>query len=198
MSCSPFDLRDYFLRELPDPERRQVEGHIRGCTACSQELDRLRLTQAALFSLRDEEVPQRIAFLSDKIFEPAAWRRAWAAFWGSSARLAFASAAMLSIALVVFALARPAASPQGRPAVALNTPPATVSPADLQKQIQAAVAQAVAVSEAREEKKLEQQVAQMRQLVAWAEADRDFSRRREMVMMRSSYEQPQVDNGAQK
>ena len=34
MSCSPFDLKDYFLKELPDPERRQVEGHVRECLRC--------------------------------------------------------------------------------------------------------------------------------------------------------------------
>ena len=28
MSCSPFDLRDYFLKELPDSEQRQVESHV--------------------------------------------------------------------------------------------------------------------------------------------------------------------------
>ena len=58
--------------------------------------------QTALFSLREEEIPQRIGFVSDQIFEPSPWRRGWAAFWGSAARLGFASAAMLSVALVVF------------------------------------------------------------------------------------------------
>ena len=67
-------------------------------------MDRLRVTQTALFSLRDEEIPQRIAFVSDKVFEPSPWRRWLSAFWGSSARLGFASAAMLSTALVVSAL----------------------------------------------------------------------------------------------
>ena len=75
MSCSPFDLRDYFLQELTDPQQRQVEAHVKTCQACREELDRLRLTEAALFSLRDEEIPQRIAFVSDKIFEPSPWRR---------------------------------------------------------------------------------------------------------------------------
>ena len=28
MSCSPFDLKDYFLKELADPQRRQVEAHV--------------------------------------------------------------------------------------------------------------------------------------------------------------------------
>ena len=77
MNCSPFDLKDYFLQELPNPQRREVEGHLTRCPACREELDRLHLTQAALFSLRDEEIPQRIAFVSDKVFEPSPWRRWW-------------------------------------------------------------------------------------------------------------------------
>jgi hypothetical protein len=69
-------------------------------------LDQLHLTQAALFSLRDEEIPQRIAFVSDPVFEPSGARRWWAAFWGSPARLGFAGAAMLSAALVFSASMR--------------------------------------------------------------------------------------------
>src|SRR5436853_2576395 len=112
MSCSPFELKDYFLKELPDPQQREVEAHVESCQVCHEELDRLRLTEAALFSLRDEEIPQRIAFVSDKIFEPSPWRRRWTAFWGSGARLGFASAAMLSVALLVSAVMRTA--PAGR------------------------------------------------------------------------------------
>ncbi len=97
MSCSPFDLRDYFLKELSDPQQRQVEAHVKDCPACRQELEQLQLTQTALFSLRDEEIPQRIAFVSDPVFEPSSAQRWWAAFWGSPARLGFAGAAMLSV-----------------------------------------------------------------------------------------------------
>ena len=82
MSCSPFDLRDYFLKELADPQRRQVEAHVKTCPPCREELERLQLTEAALFSLRDEEIPQRIAFVSDKIFEPSPWRRWLGRFLG--------------------------------------------------------------------------------------------------------------------
>ena len=96
MSCSPFDLKDYFLQELAGAQRVQVEGHVKSCLACREELERLQLTGAALFSLRDEEIPQRIAFVSDQIFEPSALRRWFSGFWGSTARLGFASAAMLS------------------------------------------------------------------------------------------------------
>ncbi|HUB82507.1 MAG TPA: hypothetical protein VMB03_27105 [Bryobacteraceae bacterium] len=106
MSCSPFDLRDYYLKELTDPQQRQVESHVKDCRACREELQRLRLTQAALFSLRDEEIPQRIAFVSDPVFEPSGPRRWWTAFWGSPGRLGFASAAMLSAALLISAATR--------------------------------------------------------------------------------------------
>src|SRR5205807_4315819 len=124
MSCSPFDLKDYFLRELPDPHQREVEVHVSCCPVCREELDRLQLTGAALFSLRDEEIPQRIAFVSDKIFEPSPWRRGWAAFWGSGARLGFVSAAMLSVALLVSAVMRPA--PVGRVSDPPKATPAAV------------------------------------------------------------------------
>src|ERR1035441_3578675 len=96
MSCSPFDLKDYFLRELAPSARAQVEGHVRQCAACREELERLQMTQNALFSLRDEEIPQRIAFVSDPIFEPSPARRWLGAFWASTARLGVASSAMLS------------------------------------------------------------------------------------------------------
>jgi anti-sigma factor RsiW len=111
MSCPPFDLRDYFLKELPESGRQQVEHHLKGCQACREELDRLRVTEAALLALRDEEIPQRIAFVSDKIFEPSPLRRGWQAFWTSGARLGFVSAAMLSVAILFSALTRPVAVP---------------------------------------------------------------------------------------
>ncbi|MBZ5625575.1 MAG: zf-HC2 domain-containing protein [Acidobacteriia bacterium] len=151
MTCSPFDLRGYFLRELPDPQQRQVEAHVKQCQPCREELDRLRVTEAALLSLRDEEMPQRIAFVSDKIFEPSPWRRWWAAFWGSAARLGFASAAMLSVAIVVYAL-----HPVGQaPDLPKPSPPViqTISDAEIQSRIDAAVTKAVAQVESRQSEK---------------------------------------------
>jgi anti-sigma factor RsiW len=97
MSCSQFDLKAYFLGEPGAAGRGAVEEHLKACTACREELDRLRLTGAALASVPDEEMPHRIAFVSDKIFEP----RGWARFWNSAPRLGFASAAMLSAAIIL-------------------------------------------------------------------------------------------------
>ena len=161
MSCSPFDLKDYFLKELPSPQRLQVEAHVKTCDTCREDLDRLQLTEAALFSLRDEEIPQRIAFVSDKIFEPSPVRRWFTAFWGSTARLGFASAAMLSCAIFYFAATRTAPAPN-RPAVIEKvTVAAAPSPAEIQKQIQQAVAVAVAEVEARQAEKTNKLVADL-------------------------------------
>jgi anti-sigma factor RsiW len=159
MSCSPFDLRDYFLQELSDPQqRRQVEVHVAACRTCHEELDRLRMTEAALFTLREEEIPQRIAFVSDKVFEPSPLRRWLAGFWNSSARLGFASAAMLSVALVVFAATRPAPAP-----APVATTTATVNTADIEQRVQAAVDKAAQAIEARYDAKTTQLVNSIRQ-----------------------------------
>jgi anti-sigma factor RsiW len=147
MSCSPFDLRDYYLKELTDPQQRQVEAHVKDCPACREEIDRLRLTETALFSLREEEIPQRIAFVSDPVFEPSRAQRWWAAFWGSPARLGFAGAMLLSGALLFSALTRTPAVSSG----------AGLTPAQVDQRIQ----RAVAASEARQTEKTTQLVHEL-------------------------------------
>ncbi len=196
MSCSPFDLRDYFLKELTDPQQRQVESHVKSCQPCREEMERLRLTEAALFSLREEEIPQRIAFVSDKIFEPSPWRRAWESFWGSTARLGFASAAMLSVALTVFALARP--TPVTQVVSAPPTAPAavqTVSDADIQARIDSAVAKALEAAETRQAERITQlasEVQQTRLRLQWAadEFERAEKRNRVLTMASGGYGPP--------
>ena len=145
MSCSPFDLRDYLFDELAEENRRQVDQHVRSCGACHEELERLRITQTTLLALREEEVPQRIGFVSDKVFEPSGVRRVWQAFWGSSARLGFASAAMLSVALMFFTFFRQA------PAAASVAPLDTSRiEAQVAARVSAAVEKAVSESETRQ------------------------------------------------
>jgi hypothetical protein len=92
-------LRDYAFDELPAAERREMELHLAECDECSLELDSLRLTTAALRILPDREIPQRIAFVSDRVFKPSRF----SVFWNSAARLGFASACVLAVALVVSA-----------------------------------------------------------------------------------------------
>jgi anti-sigma factor RsiW len=200
MSCSPFDLKDYFLQELPSPERVQVEAHVNHCPACREELERLQLTGAALFSLRDEEIPQRIAFVSDQIFEPSPLRRWFSGFWGSTARLGFASALMLSASIFYFAATRPAPAPG---AVATRSPAVptmaavTPTPQEVQQQIQQAVSKAVAEVEARQSEKNKQLVADFERRndetlrsVRWMAGELDANRKRAQVTRVMALAQP--------
>jgi anti-sigma factor RsiW len=104
MSCS-VDLKAYVVDELARKERSVVEDHVRGCQSCREELDRLNLTHSALVSLEDEEIPRRIAFVSDGVFEP----RWWQTMWRSGPVMGFASASVLAAAILVVGFARPAA-----------------------------------------------------------------------------------------
>ena len=125
-------LRDYAFDELPALERAEVERHIVECGECAAELDQLRLTTAALRMLPDREVPQRIAFVSDKVFQPSWLSRAAGQFWN------FASAAMLAVALILTVYHRD-------PVVAAGPVRTVVQKVDVsQQQIDAAVAKAVA------------------------------------------------------
>jgi len=204
MSCSPFDLKDYFLQELTSPQRLQVETHVQGCVPCREELDRLQLTEAALFTLRDEEIPQRIAFVSDQIFEPSPVRRWFSGFWGSTARLGFAGAAMLSVSLIYFAATRPAPAP-GRPAAPTIVAGAPApSPEQVQQQIQQAVDKAVANVEARQavaNKQLvagfEQRLQESVRYVQWMEGEQEANRKRRQVQRTASLSEP-LDGGEAK
>jgi anti-sigma factor RsiW len=119
MSCS-IDLKAYALDEATRQERGIVEDHVRGCQSCREELDRLNLTHSALASLQDEEIPRRIAFVSDRVFEP----RWWQTMWRSGPVMGFASAALLAAAILVHGF-------QARPAV--------VDAAQIEKQIEGRV-----------------------------------------------------------
>src|ERR1043166_2629294 len=101
MSCSSVDLKAYVLGES-SPNATEA-AHLESCELCREELERLRFTQTALLSLPEVEVPQRIAFVSDKIFEP----RWWQTIWRSGPAMGFASAALVAIAMFVHAFARP-------------------------------------------------------------------------------------------
>jgi anti-sigma factor RsiW len=200
MSCSPFDLKDYFLQELLSAQRVQVEAHVKTCLTCREELERLQLTGAALFTLRDEEIPQRIAFVSDQIFEPSPLRRWFSGFWGSTARLAFASAAMLSASILYFAATRPAPAPgavASRSQAVATVAAVTPTPQEVQQQIQQAVSKAVAEVEARQAKQTKQLVAYIERQnvetlrsVRWMAGELDANRKRAQVTRVMAMAQP--------
>ncbi len=133
-------LRDYAFGELPADRQPELEQHLGVCGECTLELDRLRLTTAALRTLPDREIPQRIAFVSDKVFEPSPVSRFLAGFgagfWNSASRLGFASACVLGAALIVSAYHRPVEVRTVVQAANTNT--------DVSKQVNDAVTRAVA------------------------------------------------------
>lgn len=169
MNCSSVDLKAYALGEAPETG---AAAHIESCESCREELERLRLTQAALLCLEEEEIPQRIAFVSDKIFEPRWWQR----LWHSGPAMGFASAVMLAAAIFVHAYARPAV---------VITPPVDRAQIEqhikaevdqrLDSAVKAAVAKVVADSQARE--------ARATQLLEAAEKRFDLQRRSDIAMM---------------
>lgn len=128
-------LRDYAFDELPTPERATMERHIAACESCDSELRAIQLTTATLRAIPDREVPQRIAFVSDKIFEPSPVARFFRGFFTSGAQLGFASACLLAGAIIFSAMHRP---------VEVRTIVATATNQDVSQQIDQAVKKAVA------------------------------------------------------
>lgn len=146
-NCGSFDLKAYQFGEATPAEMRAIESHARVCEACAAELERLNLTQAALMSVRDEEMPRRIAFVSDKVFEPRWYQRFW-----STPQWGFASAGLLAAAITFHAVRPPApvAPLPELPRVTASQPPPQQPQ---QVDAQAIIARAVAEADARNEKR---------------------------------------------
>lgn len=101
------DWKAYAFGELSTQAMRDAEIHAEACAACQEELAGLRVTLNAMATLRDEEMPRRIAFVSDKVFEPNWFQRAWQGFL----RPSFAGAALVAAAIVTHAFVRPVTAP---------------------------------------------------------------------------------------
>jgi anti-sigma factor RsiW len=130
------DWKAYALGELDAESRRQAEAHAASCASCREELDAVRVTLDALSTLREEEIPRRIAFVSDKVFAP----RWWQAFL----RPSFAAACVIAAAILVHAFVRP------------STP---VDSAAVQATVNAAVTKAVTDVEERHAKEMSAMLA---------------------------------------
>jgi anti-sigma factor RsiW len=94
MSCvspeSRPDWKAYVLRELGQDAQRQAEAHLATCSICHEEVATLRVTLDTLSTLREEEMPRRIAFVSDKVFEPRWWQRVFSPTFAAGALVAAA------------------------------------------------------------------------------------------------------------
>jgi hypothetical protein len=155
MGCQAIDIKGYCFGEVTANERREAELHMKSCTDCRDELTRLQFVEAALGGLREEEPPRRIAFVSDKVFEPNRWQR----FWASGPRVGFAGAGLLSTAILVHAFTRPPTVVEQRPATPVIAQQQPVNEQDIQIRIDSAVAKAVARIEDRQKSEVSQLLA---------------------------------------
>ena len=169
MSCKLEDRRpdwkSYALGELDARARQEAESHVAACADCQDELAGLRVTLDAMATLRDEELPRRIAFVSDKVFEPRWYEKLTQAFL----RPSFAAAAVIAAAILVHAFVRPVGTPASAPSQAIaqvdtsaieSRITAEVT-ARLQGEMAAAVNSAVTKAVADTEKRDDQRTAQL-------------------------------------
>ena len=177
MSCASYDLKAYQLGEASVAERRDIEQHARACRTCSDELAQLNLMQAAMMSVRDEDPPRRIAFVSDKVFEPKWYKRPLGAAWG------FGAMAALAGAIMFHALWNPGAIVTTHPleTIVRKSPP--IAPAGLTRAaVESMVQNAVLEADARGEKRA-------RQLLAESEKRHELERAEMMAGIRVSFEE---------
>ena len=129
MNCP--DLKAYVLGEASAEENLEIRRHLEVCTTCGLETERLRVATQFLRSLPEEEIPVHIRFVSDKVFEPRWWQRPLMANFGV---LAFLIPLLMIASAFLgarFAAPRPRVTPQ------LQT--ASVSSAEIDRRVQAAV-----------------------------------------------------------
>ena len=98
------DLKSYALGELDSRARQEAEGHVAACADCQDDLAELRVTLDAMATLREEELPRRIAFVSDKVFEQRWYQKLFL-------RPSFAAAMVIAAAILVHAFVRPVGLP---------------------------------------------------------------------------------------
>jgi len=137
------DLKGYVLGEVPAADRHEIEALLARDAEAALEVERLSTAMTALRQLPDQEPPRRIAFVSDKVFEPRWYQR----LWQSAGSFAMASA-MLSAAIVGHGvLTRPPVPTPPASAVVAQLSDAELArrvEAEVAKRLDAAVAKAVA------------------------------------------------------
>lgn len=192
MTCE-VDIKAYALGEASAAERKTVEGHLAGCGSCRAELEALGVVRAALMTVSDEEPPRRIAFVSDKIFEPKWWQRP---FGGMNWAQMLAPAALAAVAaFAVVKTQAPAVAPQ----ISQTEVERRVADA-VAERVGVAVKEAIAQSDARNEARTAQLVQAterklrtehgraMNETVAMMEANFEMLQKRQAKYLRASAE----------
>ncbi|MBI3208511.1 MAG: hypothetical protein HYZ37_06375 [Candidatus Solibacter usitatus] len=168
------DLEAYALGEVTPAERLLAEEYLAAHPEAMLEVERLRAVALALQRLPDEEPPRRIAFVSDKVFEPKWYQR----LWNSASGLGFASAALLAAAIFTHG-------------VMVRTPPANAQAAqteisaqvekEVARRVDAAVAQVRAESDAKSQRMVQ---------VALEQSEKRFTleRQSDRLMVEASFD----------
>lgn len=161
------DIRDYAMGEGSAAERQAFAAELANSAALREELQRYELTLTALQSVPEEEIPRRIAFVSDPVFAPKWWQKFFAVpQWG------FASAVLLGGAILGHGWMMRPVNPVGLVAQAPVVREAGVSKEELKAVVAQAVSQAVAEVETRQEEKLR---------VALGAAEKKYQDERQMM-----------------
>jgi anti-sigma factor RsiW len=152
------DLKSYALGELDSRARQDAENHVAACADCQDEVAGLRVTLDAMATLREEELPRRIAFVSDKVFEPRWYQKLFL-------RPSFAAAMVIGAAILVHAFVRPVGVPMTTAAQmdtrAIEARVSAEVTARLQSEMAAAVNVAVTKAVADTEKREDQRAAML-------------------------------------
>ncbi len=175
----PYDLRDYLFDELTPAQRSEVERYLETSTEAREELQQLKLTHAALLRVPDEETPRRIAFVSDKVFEPSPAMRYWREFWAAAPRAAFGLAAVLLVLFGGVRLVQPTVTVDDtgwRVAFGVASAPAAVTPETSQgsvtsEQVRQVVLEVMAEHEEQQRTVLAEIVAARQQRLAGSNAE---------------------------
>ena len=186
------ELQDYLFDELGPEERAAVEERLRTSPEAREEFERLKVTRQSLLALADEEVPRRVAFVSDKVFEPSPWLRWWRAAWEGAPRFALAmTPAVLALVAGLWLLKPTVTVEQGRWQLAFGEAAPVVSqvqearnsdvPTLTEEQVRAVVQTALAESEQRQREAFARLVMDQSQRsnAAWKAAVDDLARNSE-------------------
>lgn len=142
MDNPPIDLTAYALGDASPADSAAAAAFLAQSSEAREEFERLQFTLTALHSLRDEEMPRRIAFVSDPVFEAPWWHR----LLGSGPRLGFAGASLLAAAITAHGYLM-------RPLPVIAQAPAQIATLS-QSDIDSAVVKAVQSIEARQQKQM--------------------------------------------
>lgn len=177
------DLTAYALGELPPAEARQAAEYLAAHPEAALEMERLGLVITALGRLPEQEPPRRIAFVSDKVFEPAWYQK----LWRSGPLAGLASAALLAVAILAHGVM--ANSGTARPAlpVAAQAPSPQAIEEAIARQVDAEVSRRMQASLTTVRREFEAEKTRLVQ-AAIDQAERKYNLDRQAYQAAVSYE----------